>query len=157
MYLFGTNPPAAAIEAAVVRGLQQAKQQQQQQQQAQGWSQLQPQQLYLQDVHHMFAGSSTDAMLQQLPSSLTRLDLSSTNRAQLCSLSSTTLAAFTRLRSLSIIMEGSHWPPSVKLTALQQLQDLEIIGDGNEEEVLRLQQRLPQQLQHFTLFWWSSC
>jgi hypothetical protein len=76
---------AAAMEAAVLSGLQQVKQQQQ---------------LYLKGFHTDFAGRSTDALLQELPSSLTQLDLYKMYGTLSCGLSSSTVAAFTRLRSL---------------------------------------------------------
>jgi hypothetical protein len=101
---------AAAMEAVVLRGLLQAKQQQQQ---AQGVLQLQPQQLCLQEFHCVFAGSSTDALLQQLPYSLTELSLGNTFGAMPCSVSSSTLAAFTRLRSLSMSLHAGNLPPSL--------------------------------------------
>jgi hypothetical protein len=150
LFVSDDQPQVAAMEAAVLRGLQQAKQQQQQ---AQGWSQQQPQQLCLQDFHTMFAGSSTDALLQELPSSLTWLSLSNGFGATPCCLKSSTLAAFTRLRSLSMSLSEGHLLPSLAgLTALQQLQALTITVQGSEEEAELLQQHLPQQLQRFTLF-----
>jgi hypothetical protein len=142
---------AAAMEAVVLRGLLQAKQQQ-----AHGVLQLQPQQLCLQEFHSVFAGSSTDALLQQLPNSLTELDLGNTFGAMPCSVSSSTLAAFTRLRSLSMSLQGGHLPPSLDgLTALQQLQALRIVANSQEEAVMA-QRHLPLQLQHFMLLWWPA-
>jgi hypothetical protein len=150
MRLVADIQEAAAMEAAVLRGLQQAKQQQ-----TQGL-QLQPQQLCLQDFHTVLAGSSTDALLQELPTSLTQLSLNNTFSAAPCNVSSSTLAAFTRLRSLSVSLSvGQLLPTLDRLTALQQLQALAIITN-NEEEAVLLQQCLPQKLQHFTLLCWPG-
>lgn len=102
----------------------------------------------------MLAGSSADALLQQLPRSLTQLGLLNAHGAAPCSVSGSTLA-LTRLRVLKLSLKGGGLPPLLDaLPALQQLQDLSVLQVSSEAEVVLVQQRLPRQLLRLGLLWW---
>jgi hypothetical protein len=142
---------AEAMQATLLFGLLDFKKKQKQ-----AHSSQQQQQLGLQEFGISFAGSWTDQLLRELPRTLTVLSLTNRQGGAACDFRSSTLAAFTRLRSLKINLEAGIMPPLHEaLPALQQLQTLSVVVGGSDEELQLLQQRLPQQLQHLTLIWWQ--